>query len=50
MGIKALWVGLTMVIALNPVLRVLGLTPNEVLVAVGAVIMVIGAIMFVLDK
>lgn len=50
MGIKLLWVGLTIVVALNLVLELVGLKSNPVLTQVGAVIMVIGAIALILDK
>jgi hypothetical protein len=50
MGIKLLWTGLTMVIALNPFLTAIGLSGGSVLVVAGAIIMVIGNIMLWLDK
>lgn len=50
MGSKLLWVGLTWILALVPVLEALGLNASPVLVLVGAVLMVIGAVMYCLDK
>jgi len=47
---KLLWAGLTMIVALPEVLGLLGLSASPVLVAVGAVIMVIGAVLLILDK
>jgi hypothetical protein len=50
MGVKLLWTGLVFIIAILPFLKVLGLNGSDVLVLVGAVIMVIGLVMMWLDK
>jgi hypothetical protein len=39
---KLLWTGLTLILAANPVLNLIGLTGSDVIVAVGCVIMIIG--------
>jgi len=41
---KLLWTGLTLMLAVNPVLSLIGLSGSEVITAVGAVIMLIGLI------
>lgn len=50
MGIKLLWTGLVFILALNPVLNIVGLHGSNVIVAVGAVIMIIGLVALWLDK
>ena len=50
MGIKLLWTGLTFAIAIVPALKAFGLPANEVLVLVGAIIMVIGLVLLWQDK
>lgn len=50
MGTKLLWTGLTFIVALVPFLAAIGLHANDVLVLVGAVLMVIGCIMMWMDK
>jgi hypothetical protein len=50
MGIKLLWTGLTMIVALNPFLAAIGLSGGSVLTVAGAIIMVIGIIALWLDK
>ena len=50
MGIKLLWTGLTMIVALTPALSAIGLSGGSVLVVAGAVIMVIGAFALWMNK
>jgi hypothetical protein len=50
MGIKLLWSGLTMIMAILPFLGALGLAGSEVFILVGAVIMVIGCVLLWLDR
>ena len=50
MGIKLLWFGLTLMIAVTVVLNMVGLSPNNIFNQVGAVVMVVGAVLFALDK
>jgi len=45
-----LWVGLTFIIAVNPFLIVLGLNASDVIVSVGAILMVIGAFLLLFDR
>lgn len=50
MGTKLLWTGLTFILALVPFLKMLGLNGSEVIVLVGAVLMVLGTILVWINK
>lgn len=50
MANKFLWIGLTFILAVTPALRAFGLQSSEVLVLVGAILMVIGCILLLMDK
>ena len=50
MGIKLLWTGLTIIMALDLFLRAIGLGASPVFGLVGAIIMVIGMVLMWLDK
>lgn len=45
-----LWIGLTFILAVNPFLKVFGLTGSDVVVLVGGVLMVIGCVLLVSRK
>lgn len=40
-----LWTGLVFIVALDPFLKIFGVSGSEVLIAVGAVLMVIGCVL-----
>ncbi len=50
MGSKLLWIGLTLIVALNKVIEVFGGKGSEIVVVLGALLMVIGAVLYSLDK
>ena len=50
MGVKLLWTGITFILAVVPALHAIGLGASEVLVLVGAVLMVVGCVLMWLDK
>ena len=50
MGVKLMWTGLTWILAVIPTLEAIGLHASQVLVLVGAVLMVIGNVLMWLDK
>ena len=50
MGLKLLWTGLTFVVAVVPALAAFGLAASEVLVLVGAILMIIGLVLLWLDR
>ena len=50
MGVKLLWTGLTWIMAFLPFLKAIGLQGSEVLVLVGAILMVIGCFLIWQDK
>jgi len=50
MGIKLLWTGLTFMFALVPFLKAIGLNGSDVLVLVGAVLMIIGCVLLWFNK
>ena len=50
MGIKLLWTGLTFILAVNPLIKAVGLIGNDVFVIAGAVLMVIGCVLLWLNK
>jgi hypothetical protein len=50
MGVKLLWTGATFILALVPFLKAIGLNASDVLILVGAVLMVVGCILMWLDK
>lgn len=49
-GHKLLWIGLVFIIALVPMLKAFGLQASDTLVLVGAVLMVIGLVLFWFDR
>ena len=49
-GSKLLWTGLTFIVAVIPALKAFGLQASEVLVLVGAIIMLIGLFLLWQDK
>lgn len=50
MGLKMLWLGLTLIVAAVPALKAFGLSASDVLVLVGAIIMILGDVLYWLDK
>ena len=51
MGTKLLWTGLTLIVAVVPVAKAIGLSPdNQVIVVAGAILMVIGCVAHWLGK
>jgi hypothetical protein len=50
MGVKLLWTGLTLTIAALPFLKALGLAGSDSLVLGGAIVMVIGLVLYWMDK
>jgi len=49
-GEKLLWTGIVFILALTPALDAFGLAVNEVVVLVGAILMIIGLILYWLDR
>lgn len=49
-GVKLMWTGLTWILAIIPMLDAIGLHGSQVLVLVGAILMVLGNILMWLDK
>lgn len=47
---KLLWTGLTFVVAVVPALKAFGLAASDVLVLVGAILMIIGLVLYWMDK
>ncbi len=45
-----MWIGLVLIIAVTPALAAFGLTASPVIVLVGAIIMVVGLVLYLLDK
>lgn len=50
MGTKLLWTGLTFIVAIVPALKAFGLAASNVLVLVGAILMLIGLFLLWNDK
>lgn len=51
MGTKLLWSGLTIMLAVTPILDVMGLNPDvSVISAIGGAIMILGAVLVWLSK
>lgn len=50
MGKKLLWTGLVFILALTPALAAIGLSVNGVVILVGAILMVIGLILYWMNK
>lgn len=50
MSLKLLWTGLVGIVAVVPVLNLIGLHPSSVVVQVGACIMVIGCILMWINR
>lgn len=47
---KFLWVGLTFILAIVPALAAFGIHASDVIVLVGAILMLIGAVLLVMDR
>jgi hypothetical protein len=47
---KLLWTGLTFIVALNPLLGMMGVSGSPVIITIGAVVMIIGCILMWIDK
>lgn len=50
MGTKLLWTGLFFIVGATPALKVIGLSASEVLIVVGAVLMLLGCLALWADK
>jgi hypothetical protein len=50
MGLKLMWTGVIFIFAVVPALQAFGLQASSVLVLVGAIIAIIGLVLFWLDK
>lgn len=50
MGLKLLWTGLVLIMAINAVIAAFGGNSSDLLVTVGALLMVIGLVLYWLDK
>lgn len=49
-GVKLLWVGLTMILALVPGLALLGINVDEVIVQLGGLVMFCGCVLYLFDR
>lgn len=50
MAIKMLWTGLVFILAIIPALKAFGINASEVVVLVGAILMLIGLVLLWMDK
>lgn len=50
MSIKLIWTGMALLLAVNPVLALVGLKGSTVIVSVGACVMLLGTVLMWLDR